>query len=73
MINPQMITIVYKQIEAENKLYKKLFAKENIKNGLLKNTIVLKLSKIFYRILGFKISYKIMKLINKAAAIYAKQ
>lgn len=73
VINPQMITIIYKQIEAENKLYKKLFAKENIKNGLLKNIIILKLSKFFYRILGFKISYGIMRLINKAVSIYAKQ
>lgn len=72
VINPQMITIIYKQIEAENKLYKKLFAKENIKNGLLKNIIILKLSKFFYRILGFKISYGIMRLINKAVSIYAK-
>ena len=72
-INPQMVTIIYKQIEAENKLYKKLLTKENIKNGLLKNTIVLKLSKIFYRIFGFKISYGIMRLINKGASIYAKR
>lgn len=73
VINPQIVTIIYKQIEAENKLYKKLLSKENIKNGLLKNTIILKLSKLSYRILGFKISYLIMRLINKAVSIYAKQ
>ena len=73
VINPQIVTIIYKQIEAENKLYKKLLSKENIKNGLLKNTIILKLSKLSYRILGFKISYLIMRLINKAVSVYAKQ
>ena len=73
IVNPQIVTIIYKQIEAENKLYKKLLSKENIKNGLLKNTIILKLSKLSYRILGFKISYLIMRLINKAVSVYAKQ
>lgn len=73
IVNPQIATIIYKQIEAENKLYKNIFSKQNIKNGLFKNKIISKLSKILYRVFGFKISYRIMILINKVVSIYAKQ
>ncbi|MEI0799464.1 glycosyltransferase [Brachyspira intermedia] len=61
MVNSQLITIVYKQIEAENKLYKNLDDKVNITNGLYKNVKILKISKKLYKIFGFKISYFLMK------------
>lgn len=65
MVNSQLITIVYKQIEAENKLYKKLNDKVNITNGLYKNVKTLKLSKKLYKAFGLKISYFLMKKLIK--------
>ncbi|WP_455145302.1 Coenzyme F420 hydrogenase/dehydrogenase, beta subunit C-terminal domain [Brachyspira pilosicoli] len=65
IVKSQIATIIYKQIEAENKLSKKINDEINIKNGLYNNVKILKLSKKLYKIFGFKISYLLMKKIIK--------
>lgn len=66
----QMQTTSYKQEQAYNKNFKSLFSKENIKNGLLMNYWAGKLSRVSYRLLGYRATSLLMRLyvLNKQLA-----
>ena len=72
MLNSQNISVFYKQLEAKNKLLKKINAKENIKNSLFLYSFTSKLSKKLYKYLGFHISWVLMKIIIQGLKKYAK-
>lgn len=61
----QKPTPIFKQTEAKNKFYRSFIVKENRKNGLMKYKIISYFSKRLYRLFGFEIASKIMKLIEK--------
>lgn len=68
----QATTTQFKQAEVKNKLHKSILSKENIQNGYLKYLVSLKLSKMLYRIFGYKTSLFIFKMIKIIMTIIQK-
>lgn len=65
MKDHQWVTSEYKQLQAMNKLFKSPVSKSNRRNGLLKNLIISKSSKLLYRTFSFKVTQSFMKKIQK--------
>ena len=73
MKNHQYPTACYKQVEAYNKNFKSIFALCNIKNGLLKNKVMSKLSKRLYKKYGWRVTQIICKIVGKLFFIKSKK